>query len=69
MEKRLKRIEIILNGFSILTLIYSQFGDKIKAVTDQNVDTILQYYLNKKSIVFEARNLSLYELEERRKAS
>ena len=49
-----------------VTLIYSQFGDKTKAVTDQNVDTILQYYLNKKSIVSEAKNLSLYELEARK---
>jgi integrase len=51
-----------------VTLIYSQFGDKTKAVTDQNVDTILEYYLNKKNIVSQAKNLSLYDLEERRKA-
>lgn len=50
-----------------VTLIYSQFGDKTKAVTDQNVDTILEYYLNKKTIVSQAKNLSLYDLEERRK--
>ena len=51
-----------------VTLIYSQFGDKTKAVTDQNVDTILEYYLNKKTIVSQAKNLSLYDLEEKRKA-
>lgn len=51
-----------------VTLIYSQFGDKTKAVTDQNVDTILEYYLNKKSIVSQAKNLSLYDLEDRKKA-
>jgi integrase len=48
-----------------VTLIYSQFGDKTKAVTDQNVDTILEYYLNKKTIVSQAKNLSLYDLEAR----
>ncbi len=51
-----------------VTLIYSQFGDKTKAVTDQNVDTILEYYLNKRSIVAQAKNLSLHDLEVRRKA-
>jgi integrase len=48
-----------------VTLIYSQFGDKTRAVTDQNVDTILEYYLNKKSIVSQAKNISLYDLEDR----
>ena len=52
-----------------VTIMYSQFGDKTKAVTDQNVDTILEYYLNKKRIVSEAKNLSLHELDERRKAA
>jgi hypothetical protein len=48
-----------------VTLIYSQFGDKTKAVTDQNVDTILEYYLNKKTIISQAKNVSLYDLEAR----
>jgi len=48
-----------------VTLIYFQFGDKTKALTNQNVDTILEYYLNKKTIVAQAKNLSLFELEDR----
>jgi hypothetical protein len=48
-----------------VTLIYSQFGDKTKVVTDQNVDTILEYYLNKKTIVSQAKNVSLYDVEAR----
>jgi H2-forming N5,N10-methylenetetrahydromethanopterin dehydrogenase-like enzyme len=48
-----------------VTLIYSQFGDITKVVTDQNVDTILEYYLNKKTIISQAKNVSLYDLEAR----
>ena len=49
--------------------MYSVFGDKTKAVTDQNVDTILEFYLNKKKIVSQAKNLSLTELDDKRKAA
>lgn len=52
-----------------VTLMYSVFGDKTKAVTDQNVDTILEFYLNKKKIVAQAKNISLTELDDRRKVA
>ena len=52
-----------------VTLMYSLFGDKTKAVTDLNVDTILEFYLNKKKIGSQAKNLSLTELDDKRKAA
>lgn len=52
-----------------VTIMYSHFGNKTEAVTDQNVDTILKHYLNKMDIVSQAKNMSLFELDNNRNAA
>lgn len=45
------------------TLMYSVFGNKTEAITGQNIDTIIEYYLSKEKILSLAPKISLQEIE------
>lgn len=45
------------------TLMYSVFGSKTEAITGQNIDTIIEYYLSKEKILSLAPKISLQEIE------
>lgn len=45
------------------TLMYKYFGNVAGTITGQNIDTIIKHYLDKETIMIQARKLSLIEIE------